>query len=307
MGSGRKIAGRPTAPNHDMSYDGPRSHFPALTPAIRFLLLANCAVFLANMVLVGQLSDPGRGSGGFLFACSWGGLWEGYGAGLLRLVTYQFTHSFRDPMHLAMNMVVLYFFGTMAEQRLGVRGTLRLYLAGGLAGALLHLALAAVQGHADVPLVGASGACYAFLLYATGMAPRSIVLLVFVPVPLWGLAAFLVAMGVYSTFVEFTTGFVDRVAHGAHLGGAALGAIAHRTGWFVDLRGPAGGGGSWLAALGARLRAVREQRRQRTAQQHELQLDEILAKVKRQGLAALTGAERRYLERTSQHSRSGRS
>ncbi|MBL8728830.1 MAG: rhomboid family intramembrane serine protease [Planctomycetes bacterium] len=289
-----------------MSYDGPRLHFPALTPAIRFLLLANCAVFLANMVLVGQLSDPGRGGGGFLFACSWRGLWEGYGSGLLRLVTYQFTHSFRDPMHLAMNMVVLYFFGTMAEQRLGMRGTLRLYLAGGLAGAMLHLALAAAQGHADVPLVGASGACYAFLLYATCMAPRSIVFLVFVPVPLWGLAAFLVAMGLYSTFVELTTGFVDRVAHGAHLGGAALGAIAHRAGWFVDWRRQAGGGGSWLGGWRARLQAVRAQRHQRAAQQHELQLDEILAKVKQHGIASLTGAERRFLERSSRHSRGDR-
>jgi membrane associated rhomboid family serine protease len=290
-----------------MSYDGPRLHFPALTPAIRFLLLANCAVFLANAALVGQLSDPGRGGGGFLFACSWSGLFEGGGFGLLRLVTYQFTHSFRDPMHLAMNLLVLYFFGTVVEQRLGPRGTLRLYLAGGLAGALLHLALAGVQGHADVPLVGASGACYAFLLYATCMAPRSIVFLVFVPVPLWGLAAFLVALGLYSTFVELATGFVDRVAHGAHLGGAALGMVAHRAGWFVDSPGQRGDGSSWLASWRARLGTARAQRQQRATQAHELQLDAILDKVKQRGLQALTTAERRFLERTSQQSRGHRS
>ncbi len=285
-----------------MSYDGPRLNFPALTPAIRFLLLANCAVFLANAVLLGQLSDPGSGSGGFWFACSWNGLLEGWGLGLLRLVTYQFTHSFRDPMHLAMNMLVLYFFGTMAEQRLGARGVLRLYVAGGIAGALLHLGIAAAQGHADVPLVGASGACYAFLLYATCMAPRSTVFLLFVPVPLWGLTAFLVALGVYSTFVELTTGFADRVSHGAHLGGAALGAIAFRAGWFADWRQPVGGQ-SWLGTWRARLRAVRERRQHRAAQAHELQLDTILVKVKQQGIASLSSAERRFLERAGQQSR----
>lgn len=306
MGSGRKIPGLATAPKPDMSYDGPRLHFPALTPAIRFLLLANCAVFLANAALVGQLSDPGSGSGGFWFACSWSGLFEGWGLGLLRLVTYQFTHSFRDPMHLAMNMLVLYFFGTLAEQRLGARGVLRLYLAGGIAGALLHLTIAAVQGQADVPLVGASGACYAFLLYATCMAPRSTVFLLFVPVPLWGLAAFLVALGLYSTFVELATGFADRVSHGAHLGGAALGALAHRAGWFVDRRGGRGGV-SWLGAWRARLRAVGEQRRQRAQAAQHLQLDTVLDKVKQQGITSLTAAERRFLERASERSRGGRS
>jgi len=288
-----------------MSYEGPRLHFPALTPAIRFLLLANCAVFLANAALLGQLSDPGAGSGGFWFAFSGSGMLEGWGLGLLRLVSYQFTHSFRDPMHLAMNMLVLYFFGTMVEQRLGARGTLRLYVAGGVAGALLHLAVAAVQGHADVPLVGASGACYAFLLYATCMAPRSTVFLLFVPVPLWGLAAFLVGLGVYSTFVELATGFADRVSHGAHLGGAALGAIAHRARWFVGYP-QRGDGGSWLGGWRARLRAVRAQRVQRAQAAHELQLDEILAKVQQTGIASLTAAERRFLERTSEQSRGNR-
>ncbi len=35
-----------------------------------------------------------------------------------------------------------------------------------MSSALLHLGLAAVRGQADVPLVGASGACYAMLLHA---------------------------------------------------------------------------------------------------------------------------------------------
>lgn len=281
--------------------DGPRFLLPTLTPAIRLLLVANVAVFVANMVLVGRLSDPSDGAG-FWFAFSWSGLFEGYGLGALRLVTYQFTHSFRDPLHLLMNLLVLYFFGTMVEQRLGARGTLWLYLTGGAAGALLHLGVAALQGAADVPLVGASGACYAFLLYATCMAPRATVFLLFFPVPLWALAALLVGLGVYGTFVEFATGYGGSVAHGAHLGGAALGALAFRAGWFVGHRD---GGVPWLTGWRQRLASQRAERARRADAERELRLDEILAKVKRHGIGTLSSEERRFLEQQSQRSRRG--
>lgn len=282
-----------------MYQDGPRPSFPALTPAVRWLLLANASVFVANMLLVGQLSDPAGGRGGFWFACSWAGLWDGWGLGLVRLVTYQFTHSFHDPLHLLVNLLVLYFFGTMVEQRLGARGTVRLYLAGGVAGALLHLGLAAVRGQADVPLVGASGACYAMLLHAACTAPRATVFLLFVPVPLWGLAAVLVGLGVYGTFVEFATGYAGRVAHGAHLGGALLGAVAQRAGWFRT----AGGGGGLLADWRRRFAMLRRQRRDAAAAEREHELDAILAKVKQRGLGSLTAGERRFLERQSERGR----
>ncbi|MGB3970104.1 MAG: rhomboid family intramembrane serine protease, partial [Planctomycetota bacterium] len=216
-----------------MNHDGPRFALPSLTPAIKALVLANIAVFVANMLLLGRLSDAGAGSGGFWFAFSWPGLLDGWGLGLLRAVSYQFTHSFRDPLHLLMNLLVLWFFGPMAEARLGRAGTIRLYLWGGLAGALGHLAIASLQGALAVPLVGASGACYAFLLYAACLAPQATVWLLFVPVPLWLLAALLLGLGVYHTFVELATGFAGGTAHGAHLGGALLGFVASRAGWFA--------------------------------------------------------------------------
>ncbi|MFO1078721.1 MAG: rhomboid family intramembrane serine protease [Planctomycetota bacterium] len=275
-----------------------RLAFPPLTPAIRLLLLANTAVFVANALLLGRLSDAAAGGSGFWFAFSWGGLLDGYGLGLLRVLSYQFTHSFADPMHFGMNMLVLYFFGTMAERRLGRRGALRLYLVGGTVGALGHLAVAAAQGHADVPLVGASGACYAFLAYAATMAPNSGVIFLVVRVPLWLLAAILVAIGVYSTFVEFATGYPGGVSHGAHLGGAVLGFAACRRGWFVDWQ-DAGAGPGMLATLRARWDRRRAARKEEAAAARELQLDDILAKVKREGLAALSADERRFLERAS--------
>jgi membrane associated rhomboid family serine protease len=281
-----------------MSYDGPRFAFPSLSPAIKQLLLINAVVFLANILLVGRLSAPAEGGGGFWLAFSWSGLWGGYGLGLLRVITYQFTHSFSDPMHVLMNMLVLYFFGTMAESRLGYRGAWKLYLTGGVVGALLHLAIASLQGGANVPLVGASGACYSFLVYAACMAPYSSVIFIIFPIPLWVLASLLVGLGVYSTFVEFATGYAGGVSNGAHLGGALLGFVAYRANLFLDYR-PYGYGPGFFGGLRQRWAARRQETAQRSAQERELQLDTILAKVKAQGLSSLTAAERRFLERTS--------
>ncbi|HEU4419560.1 MAG TPA: rhomboid family intramembrane serine protease, partial [Planctomycetota bacterium] len=178
------------------------------------------------------------------------------------------------------------------------------YVWGGLCGALGHLGFASLQGNADVPLVGASGACYAFLLYATCMAPRSVVLLIFVPVPLWGLAAVLVGLGVYATFVELATDSPGGVSHAAHLGGAALGALAWRAAWFVDHAGVAGKPG-FFAGILRRARAMQQGRRQRVQAARELQLDEILAKVKQHGLGSLSPHERHFLERMSRLERQG--
>ena len=268
-------------------------------------MIANAAVFVVNMLLAGRLSAP-VGDGGFWLAFSWSGMWDGFGLGLVRLVTYQFTHAYADPMHFLMNMLVLYFFGTMAETRLGYRGTIKLYLAGGVAGALLHLGLAALQGHANVQLVGASGACYGFLVYAASMAPRSMVIFIVFPIQLWILAAGLVFLGLYATFIELVDGYVGGVAHGAHLGGAALGFVAFRRSWFIDWADHAGRERpGLLRGLVQGVQQKRDAQRQQKAREDQLQMDEILAKVKQSGLASLSPAERRFLERMSKQAQKG--
>ncbi len=280
---------------------GTRLAFPSLTPAVKHLLIANAAVFVLNMLLMGRFSDATSGHG-FWFAFSWSGLWEGYGLGLLRFVSYQFTHSFHDPMHFLFNMLVLYFFGAMAERRLGYSGAFKLYLVGGAAGALLHLLIAASRGQADVNLVGASGACYAFLVYAATMAPRAQVIFIIVVLPIWVLAAVLVGIGLYSTFVEFASGASGGVSHGAHLGGALLGFVACRLGWFVDLGLYEQGPGPF-ARFRENWRRRSSERARQQAVQRELQLDEILAKVKQHGIGTLSTSERRFLERASERTR----
>jgi len=279
-----------------MSIEGPR--LPRLTPAIKHLLIANAIVFALNAILLGRLSAPaGQGVSGFWFAFSWELGLEGYGLGFLRLLSYQFTHSFGDAMHFIMNMMVLFYMGTMAEQRLGYRGTIKLYLLGGLCGALLHVGLAAFQGYADVPLVGASGACYSFLVYAACRHPNA---LVFNFLQLWVMAAILVFVAFYQTFVGFAQGFPGGVAHSAHLGGSALGYLAFKRNLFVDWADHAGSSRpGWIAGVMQGIQNKRVLREFENSQAQQRQMDQNLAKVKSDGLSSLTATERRFLERAS--------
>ena len=279
----------------------PGSRIPLpLPPATKLLFLVNLAVFAANTLLFGALSDPRRGA---WFAFSWPGLLEGYGLGFLRVLSYQFTHSFQDPMHLLTNMLALWVFGPMVEQRLGSTGTFRVYLWAGLVGAIGHLIVASVLGMAGVPLVGASGACYGFMVYAACVAPHATIVFFIVQMPLWVLATLLTGIGVYSLFVELYEGYGGGVSHSAHVGGALLGFLAFRLGWFRSWSDYARQGQGPFARLLGAWRQRRARLAADAAAAKELQLDAILAKVKAQGLGSLSADERRFLERVSQRKR----
>ena len=105
-----------------MDYGRSQIALPSLTPGVKLLLLINAGVFLFAWMF-GIIVD-----GGVLqqfLAVSWDGLFEFWGLGLVRLITYQFVHDFYGVFHLAMNMMVLYFFGTFVEGEVGRRGIIR--------------------------------------------------------------------------------------------------------------------------------------------------------------------------------------
>src|SRR5690606_8144003 len=233
-----------------------------------------------------------------LLGVTWSGLFEGWGLGLVRLVTYQFAHSYDDPLHILFNMLLLYFLGTMVEQEVGRRGMFHLYLVGGLLGAIVHLALSAITGMLEVPLIGASGACYAIMVYAAFMAPRMRIIFIVFPIELRWLVLFLVGIGLFWTLREVRGEVMTGVAHGAHLGGAAYGALAFR-----QLRGFYLGLGYRREPLFGWFHRWRQERRRVQRQDRDRRLDQLLAKVKREGPGSLTGAERRFLERTSREMR----
>lgn len=273
------------------SFGYSRIGFPRAGPAITALLVVNTVVFLLNLVLGGALSG--------WFAVSWPLLWEGYGLGLLRLLSYQFTHSYYDPWHFLLNMLFLWMFGSMAEGAIGYRGIFKLYLSGGVVAAFVHMLIYWLALHRHVPVIGASGSCYALLLFAVCIAPRLEILLLFLPVQLLFVGVLLVGLALYSLLVELREGVSSGVSDCAHLGGAAWGWLAFRRRWFRDY----GGELNLFGALLARLRRWRARQQHEARQQQEQQLDEILAKVKDHGLQSLSREERRFLDRLSQKGR----
>lgn len=90
-----------------------------------------------------------------------------------------FTHMFLHAglVHLAMNMVFLAWVGRQVEWLMGPLRLLMLFLIGGVAGAILHVAM---EPASTVPVIGASGAisavfaCYALLFATAGEDPARI-------------------------------------------------------------------------------------------------------------------------------------
>lgn len=279
-----------------MSYDPnyTRIGFPRPTPMVGWLMIANAVVFVLNAVTVGRCES--------WFAASWDGLFEGYGLGVLRLVAYQFTHSFADLGHILWNVVFLYFFGGIVERSLfGHRGTLKVYLVGGLFGALLHMALyGAVLGE-QIPVVGASGSCYALVLAAVCLEPRMVIRVLFFDFQLVLLGILLVGAALYSTYVELATGGKGYVSHGAHMGGALLGFLAWKFEWFRDYGSSMPG--NPLRALGERLERSRQEKAAKEAVASQQELDRILAKIQNEGMPSLTAAERKTLAKASERAR----
>ncbi|MBX3286424.1 MAG: rhomboid family intramembrane serine protease [Acidimicrobiales bacterium] len=89
----------------------------------------------------------------------------------LALLTCMFLHG--STAHLAGNMLFLWVFGNNVEDRLGPVRYLALYLLGGVAATLGY---AAVNAHAAVPLIGASGAIAAVMGAYLVLFPRGRIL-----------------------------------------------------------------------------------------------------------------------------------
>ena len=135
------------------------------------------------------------------------------------LVTSMFIHT--TIWHILANMITLYFFGNYLNKLLGNARFLIIYFAGGIAGGLVFLLLAAPNYLA----VGASGAIFALGGVLAVMRPKLRVLVfpIPAPIPLW--------IAVIGIFVIFS--FLPNVAWQGHLGGLLAGLIA---GYFLRRR-----------------------------------------------------------------------
>ncbi len=184
-----------------------------MPPVTKTLLIANVAVYLAQ-----QFADN--------FLLTWFALWPlattgpgapGMPAGFLpwQLVTYSFLHG--NELHILVNMLGLYMFGSEIERVLGRQRYVTYYVVSVLTAAVAQLVMSALNPGPPYPTVGASGGVFGLLLAYGMFFPRRIVMLIFPPIPMQ--ARYFVLIYAAVELYLGVTGTMAGVAHFAHLGG----------------------------------------------------------------------------------------
>ncbi len=271
------------------SYQSPFGY--TLTPWVKRLLIANVAVFMVTLV------DRDFFLRWFAFSPSeilirpWGA------------VTYMFLHG--DFWHLAVNMLVLFFFGPPLESRWGSREFVKYYFICGLGGVALSFLFASYW------IVGASAAMYGLMLaFAINWPDAPIYIWGIFPVKAKWLVVFLFVVSLMSAF----GGSGGGVAHFAHLGGIVTGFLYLKSDWRPGQRRK----GKAEAMRARRLAIVPgkddtdEPKPGSSAGEgwpgrDEAVLDEvdrILDKISAKGMSSLTPEERRALDDVSRKHRS---
>ncbi len=268
-----------------------------LPSALRVILLLNVAIFVFQALIAAF-------GGGALVS----GLFSAFGfipewrTALLqpwRLVTYMFLHG--SVLHVAFNMLWLWWMGRPVEQQLGPRNFLVIYFGSGIGGALINLVLSPFFA-ANVT-IGASGAVFGMMVAFAMLFPRIPIMLLFLP-PIE--ARFLVA-GLIAIDLLFISS-ADNVARIVHLGGAFWGYVLvklYLQGYNYDLwfeifrqrfkkkKAPGKSGVSSSGSMNPRMRKVTDAEIVEEYSQDDL--DRILDKISKSGYEALTAEEKRLL------------
>jgi len=129
-------------------------------------------------------------------------------------LTYMFAHA--DIMHLLVNMLGLFFFGTQVERAMGSKEFLLFYFLTGILAGLASFAIFVTTGAWYTALLGASGAIFAVLLAFAIVDPEAMIYLygivpIRAPVMVLGYAGIEIASQLFS--------FQSSVAHLTHLAG----------------------------------------------------------------------------------------
>jgi len=211
----------PYAPPAGGDYRPPPRPRPPRTPALTVIIGINVVVFLAWQAA--SVMPSLREFMVVNFLVSTTHVLHGY---LWTLVTAAFSHS--EMWHLAINMFVLWSFGTVLERLWGTRTFVVFYLIASVVASICHCFVSTVLiGNSDIPALGASGAVSGLLLAYALLFPRhKILLLGIVPVPaLLGVLAF-VGIDLWGLLAQTRGGGLP-IGHGAHLGGALAGAAMY--------------------------------------------------------------------------------
>jgi membrane associated rhomboid family serine protease len=186
-----------------------------MTPAVKFLLTANVALFVMQLVFPAIAEFLGL-SPELVLRRLW--VWQP--------VTYMFLHG--DLFHILFNMLALWMLGVELERLWGTVGFLRFYFVSGIGAALTTLVVALLPFDFAGPVwysltVGASGAIYGLLLaYAYYYPDRP---MLFFPIPIPVPAKYFVLILGAIAFLSSLGGRATGVAHATHLGGLVAGYV----------------------------------------------------------------------------------
>jgi membrane associated rhomboid family serine protease len=291
--------------------------FSSAAPACRTIILINAVVF----VLIKLFDEADQ-----LDIESWLGaryydifyrfrVWE--------LLTATFLHA--DLPHIVFNMLFLWWFGHELETMYGSRDFTIMYLSAAVISTACWATVARIRGD-DGLMLGASGAVLAtMVIYALYYPRQRILLFFFIPVEIW------VLLVLYLGFdaISFFNATRSHTAVVSHLSGAAYGYLFKT----FDLRWSKL---PWGKVRRPRLRVISpEPREQRPSvprpsaspswtansgasakpaptavlpeEQLDAKLDEVLAKIAREGRSGLTEDENRVLQEASRRARNRRS
>jgi membrane associated rhomboid family serine protease len=220
-------------------------------------------------------------------------------------ITYMFVHA--GPLHLALNLAILFGFGPAVERKLGSRRFIVYFLYCGLSGAMFALAMAKVL-RVD-PFVGASGALYGVILAFAMTWPEAQLNGLFVSVPITIRRAFFVLVGadlVLSVLVH------DGIAHLAHVGGAAAGYLFFWAQSLANRRAPARPSTvvrrpvvtpMRVEETVTELRPISPPVADRRIEVKSDELDRVLDKISQSGIESLTSQERKFLAEVAERKR----
>jgi len=185
-----------------------------MTPAVKALLIANIAVFVALVLVpITAIWDPLALRPADVIGRGW--VWQ--------LVTYQFLHA--GVFHILFNMLSVWMFGTDLERLWGTSFFTRYYFVTGIGAGLTTILVSLLPFHESSSIyyqstVGASGAGFGLLLgYGVTYPDRPIYLYFLFQIPA---KYFVMIVGAVALLSSMGNGG-SNVAHVTHLGGLVVG------------------------------------------------------------------------------------
>ncbi|MFV2073565.1 MAG: rhomboid family intramembrane serine protease [Thermoanaerobaculales bacterium] len=248
-------------------------------PAVSVIIGLNTLVFLSW-----QAAAAAPGLRQFMvanFLVSTTRLQDGH---LWTLITAAFSQA--ELWHFAVNMFVLWSFGTVLERFWGTRIFVAFYLIAAVVSSISHCAVSSIlMGSNDILALGASGAISGLLLAYAFFFPRhKILLFAIIPIPaLAGVLAF-VGLDVWGLVAQTKGGGLP-IGHGAHLGGALAGAVMYFA--YLRARFPIS------SAPASRPLTVASQ----LSRDEAVEFERLRLKIDREGPQSLTPKEQDFLDR----------